>query len=1249
MTTELGSEYSKLKSTADAAVDLFISALGYENLPLIGPMRPKSQTISQNILEVINKTIDDYLSSSSIDTPNDLPSAINTNFATPEGTTDRASTEVPIARRMDWDENTGNFLIEVRGRTPIGEVPLASNLGVSGVSFNVSGVATADLSYDFLLKGGINSAGNFFINVADSYFNANTKASLRSAVISGTLGPLHIVARDQPVDALSNPSLNGQKTSVDVNIKVTAQEKPGPLDFSTINDILFGGQEILDYINVAVDGTALLSLGINAGADASNLNATSSGIGFIPNFSFDFSTPLDVSYVPTRPNDGFQSGAIANVGKLYLDNIQVDLGSYLNDTVAPAIAAASKILAPVFPVVDFFTRPIARIDEGTTINWSDVWENPGQALGGALVNQAAKNALANFLKIFDVDQSAAVTPIEIIKKSGLLYSDILANFDQIYESAKLLPNWATTGKIFDDLKNSIDAQKSIALIFNSTVSAAEKALSAIDSIKTLSEAINVAKQQAFDKIYQLGNYQISLGATDQSAPELNKVNLPVSVAQVSDNSGGPSVSGQVAADGRPPETGLQAVDNLIQKMYSMGFQMPILTDAGIVAKTILSQAVDILTYETQFIFNPKDEITLPINLFDIINLVLPGFSAVISQLPAKLQLDLSAAFNLQANIAFGVDTQGLLDWSSSGDSQKVIEGFYFLTRQDGRNIPEFSTDFNIGSKVLAQVGAEMLGADVSINAGLRGNINLELLDPSGLDGKVRLSEIENNIDTPSKLFSASGSADIYASATAAAWLDIPSIVNLPAEMTNWIAAIPGGTLALQAVNTAANFLPNWKGEITAPWSANIFNFSASPLGSSYSLLSDKAISSAYAKGKFSDDLHGVVVADLSNATSYFRIFGSNDVGKEYGSYLGTSGTFHGAIIGNDKKVTPVDYLGVKSNDTVIYNSNDHGEFIGYYRSGSSDWNNFLWNGDEFQTVNPIGSVQTYLWNINNNEQIVGEYLDSGGKAHQFLYENGKVKEIPPPKEAIEVFAHGLNDNGQVVGCYSDSNYKVHGFIYGDGEYTTLDVPSSSDTYAVSINDAGAVVGEYIDEFGHMKVFIYNHGGYATIEVPQSKSVAVSQITNSGAIMLSTFDGSTPKDLTFSDYTFHSLQPISKSADDIYLLYGAILGRTPDAAGFDYWIDESLKEKLSISKIGESFLNSSEYLATGAQHMSEGQYVTYLYETVLNRAPDPQGFDYWNAFSSAGHSRVELVLAFVQSSEVISVSGVRDADGYNIIL
>jgi uncharacterized membrane protein len=147
---------------------------------------------------------------------------------------------------------------------------------------------------------------------------------------------------------------------------------------------------------------------------------------------------------------------------------------------------------------------------------------------------------------------------------------------------------------------------------------------------------------------------------------------------------------------------------------------------------------------------------------------------------------------------------------------------------------------------------------------------------------------------------------------------------------------------------------------------------------------------------------------------------------------------------------------------------------------------------------------------------VGDYRDSHGVFHGFLYDAGVFTTIDVPfPGAYSTAVSDINDHGQMVGFYDDSTGR-HGFVYDKGVFTVFDPPGAvftpatpvppglSGTQPYSINNHGQIVGSYTTrtEDGALvgRNFLYSAGVFTSIEVPGAISTAVRGINNHGQIV-----------------------------------------------------------------------------------------------------------------------------------------------------
>jgi probable HAF family extracellular repeat protein len=124
-----------------------------------------------------------------------------------------------------------------------------------------------------------------------------------------------------------------------------------------------------------------------------------------------------------------------------------------------------------------------------------------------------------------------------------------------------------------------------------------------------------------------------------------------------------------------------------------------------------------------------------------------------------------------------------------------------------------------------------------------------------------------------------------------------------------------------------------------------------------------------------------------------------------------------------------------------------------------------------ETETPLffqGVTDPVVNDINDAGQMVGYGTVPSSGITEGLYLNGQggVQFLAPPG-ATASQALGLNNTGQVVGDYTDTAGQEHGFLFdiATQAYTTLDFPNATSTYAASINDNGQVVGGYTDSQG----------------------------------------------------------------------------------------------------------------------------------------------------------------------------------------
>ena len=102
------------------------------------------------------------------------------------------------------------------------------------------------------------------------------------------------------------------------------------------------------------------------------------------------------------------------------------------------------------------------------------------------------------------------------------------------------------------------------------------------------------------------------------------------------------------------------------------------------------------------------------------------------------------------------------------------------------------------------------------------------------------------------------------------------------------------------------------------------------------------------------------------------------------------------------------------------------------------------------------------------------------------------------------------------------------------------------------------------------------------------------------------------------------------SDDVFRLYQATLGRMPDTGGFENWT-EKMADGLSFKDAVSGFMGSTEFSQTYGD-TSDPEFVKLLYANILGRDPDAAGEQTWLERLQDDWSREDVVAAMAQSVE-----------------
>ncbi len=123
----------------------------------------------------------------------------------------------------------------------------------------------------------------------------------------------------------------------------------------------------------------------------------------------------------------------------------------------------------------------------------------------------------------------------------------------------------------------------------------------------------------------------------------------------------------------------------------------------------------------------------------------------------------------------------------------------------------------------------------------------------------------------------------------------------------------------------------------------------------------------------------------------------------------------------------------------------------------------------------------------------------------------------------------------------------------------------------------------------------------------------------------------------------------EAGTQISRLYLGVFDRVADKEGLYYWINEY--ENLNdISLIANSFVISQEFNNIYGSTQTDQEYVSLLYNNILYREPDQDGFEYWiSKMQDENFSKSNVLVSFSNSQEFINLTAVYFEDDSIVVL
>ena len=170
----------------------------------------------------------------------------------------------------------------------------------------------------------------------------------------------------------------------------------------------------------------------------------------------------------------------------------------------------------------------------------------------------------------------------------------------------------------------------------------------------------------------------------------------------------------------------------------------------------------------------------------------------------------------------------------------------------------------------------------------------------------------------------------------------------------------------------------------------------------------------------------------------------------------------------------------------------------YLMDASGKYVHFTFPHDSY----PHDSVSIEVGGLNNSNQIAGGWTAYGSGVlvqHGFLYDSGTMTQLDAPG-AVVTQPRAINDSGEIAGDWTDSAGVTHGFLWTAAQgFTLLDAPQATLTSITAINGSGVVVGYFSDGTADHGFVLDTRGVVTILEAPHASSTIPNGINARGQV------------------------------------------------------------------------------------------------------------------------------------------------------
>ncbi|MEG4818362.1 calcium-binding protein, partial [Microcoleus sp. K5-D4] len=289
------------------------------NLPIVGPLKNISPDFIGNIKTKLVDTIKNQGNQTLSQLETSLRTALGSDF------------NVALTGNSSSAEST--LLITLGKKYQFPDINLSKNLGVPALNLDVDGKAKSKYNYNLSLGVGVSKDFGCYIDTDQTKLTANIDLGLNDQFkAKGNLGFFQV--------DLANDTKKPTKVDAKLEVKLKDLDNlGGPNDGSRLTlPELQGNYQFKDLFNANLTSNA--NLGLTA-------KTSINGNAAFPSYNFDLAVNWPILNYANGQLTGPQKPTVA------LNNMQLDLGTFVNNFAKPIVGKISDVIKPFRPVINF--------------------------------------------------------------------------------------------------------------------------------------------------------------------------------------------------------------------------------------------------------------------------------------------------------------------------------------------------------------------------------------------------------------------------------------------------------------------------------------------------------------------------------------------------------------------------------------------------------------------------------------------------------------------------------------------------------------------------------------------------------------------------------------------------------------------------------------------------------------------------------------------------------------------------------